>query len=416
MSTRDVGKTPPSSKKGNEFVLTYTKNMGIAMTKCLKFIGFIAAASAISTSALAGDVWNDTGAVYIDGMLQYSILDDKRDSKDDLGFQGGLGYNFAPNFALEFDYGTGSYKVKGFRGSSGPSEQIRALSLDVLYKFFPHSLFRPYILAGGGELQDRIGGEFDTNRAWMAEAGVGMLTGLGNQSGSTRIQLRTEAKYRREFIQNNAFIPNNPGDVVFGVGLQLSFGNPTRPAPVVSAPPPPEPAPTPREVVVAPPPPEPCHAPAGFQVDANCRIIEQTVVVRAVDFEFNSTQLTAPAQHTLDEVATALLTQPELNVEVQGHTDSIGTEGYNLGLSQRRAAAVKAYLVGRGLSATALTAKGYGKARPIASNDTAEGRAQNRRVAFEVTNGLAHVIVVKEGASDASTQAAKQGEPPNAKK
>jgi OmpA-OmpF porin, OOP family len=379
------------------------------------FFALIAAVSLVTTPAIAGDVWNDTGAVYLDGMLQYSILDDKRISKDDFGVQGGLGYNFAPNFALELNYGTGSYKVKGFAGSSGPSEQLRAASLDILYKFLPDSIFRPFILAGGGELKDRIVGNLDNNDSWMAEAGVGALTAIGSQSGSTRLQLRTEAKYRREFIQNNAFIPNNPGDVVFGVGLQLSFGNPTRPAPVASSPPAPEPAPVPREVVVAPAP-EPCHAPAGFQVDANCRIIEQTVVVRAVDFEFNSTQLTAPAQLTLDEVATALLTQPELNVEVQGHTDSIGTEKYNLRLSERRAVAVKAYLISRGLSATALTAKGYGKAKPIASNETAEGRAQNRRVAFEVTNGFAHVIVLKEGASDASTQAAKQGEPTNPKK
>jgi len=182
---------------------------------------------------------------------------------------------------------------------------------------------------------------------------------------------------------------------------------------IAAAPPPPEPAPIPREVPAEAPPPEPCHAPAGFQVDANCRIIEQTVVVRAIDFEFNSTQLTTPAQHTLDEVAAALLTQPELKVEIQGHTDSIGTDAYNLGLSQRRAAAVKAYLIGKGLNATALTAQGYGKAKPIASNATAEGRAQNRRVAFEVTNGFAHVIVLKEGASDASTEAAKHGESPS---
>jgi OOP family OmpA-OmpF porin len=383
--------------------------------KYLKFFGLIAAVSAATTSALAADVWNDTGAVYIDAMLQYSLLDQKRISKDDFGFQGGLGYNFAPNFALELNYSTGGYKLKGTQGSSGPSEQLRATSLDVTYKFFPNSIFRPFILAGGGELQDRIGANLDDNHSWMAEAGVGVLTGIGSQSGSTRLQLRTEAKYRREFIQNNALIPKNPGDVVFGVGLQLSFGNPTRPAPVVAAAPPPEPAPIPREVPVAPPP-EPCRAPAGFQVDADCHIIEQTVVVRAVDFEFNSTKLTVPAQHTLDEVAAALLTQPELDVEVQGHTDSIGTDNYNLGLSQRRAEAVKAYLISRGLNATALTAKGYGKAKPIAGNDTAEGRALNRRVAFEVTNGFAHVIVLKEGASDASTQAAKQGEPPNAKK
>jgi OmpA-OmpF porin, OOP family len=381
--------------------------------QCARLLGLIAAAGAVFGPVRAADVWNDTGAVYLDAMVQYTILDDKRISKDDLGFQGGAGYNFAPNFALEFNYGMGGFKVKGFSGSSGPSEQLRAASLDVLYKFLPNSLFRPYFLLGGGELQDRVGGEFDTNRTWMAETGLGILTGLGSQSGTTRVQLRTEAKYRREFIQNNAFIPNNPGDVVFGVGLQLSFGNPTRPAPVVaSAPPPPEPAPVPREVVVAPPP-EPCHAPAGFQVDENCHIIEQTVVVRAIDFEYNSTRLTAPAQQTLDEVAAALLTQPELNVEIQGHTDSVGSEAYNLDLSKRRAGAVKVYLVGKGLRASALAAKGYGKAKPLASNDTAEGRAQNRRVAFEVTNGLAHVIVLKEGASDASTQAAKRGEPPS---
>jgi OOP family OmpA-OmpF porin len=385
------------------------------MMKFIRDVGVVVAALALATPAFASDVWDDTGATYVDAMLQYSLLDDKRISKDDFGVQGGVGYNFAPNFALELNYGTGSYKVRGFAGDAGPSEQLRATSLDLLYKFFPNSIFRPYILTGAGELQDRIGGNLDNNHSWMAEAGVGALTGIGSQSGSTRLQLRTEAKYRREFIQNNELIPNNPSDVVFGVGLQLSFGNPTRPVPVVAAAPPPEPAPIAREAVVAPPP-EPCHAPAGFQVDANCHIIEQTVVVRAVDFEFNSTKLTVPAQHTLDEVAAALLTQPELNVEVQGHTDSIGTDSYNLGLSQRRADAVRAYLTSRGLSAGVLTARGFGKTKPIASNETAEGRAQNRRVAFEVTNGFAHVIVIKEGASDASTQAAKQGEPPNAKK
>jgi OmpA-OmpF porin, OOP family len=403
-------KTPSSSRQRSNFLLMFAK-YGDRKVKCFKYLGLIAAVSVVATRALAVDVWNDTGAVYIDPMLQYSILDNKRISKDDFGFQGGLGYNFAPNFALEVDYGSGSFKVKGFQGSSGPSEQLRAASLDVLYKFFPNSIIRPFILVGGGELQDKIAGDLENNHSWMAEAGVGALTGIGSQSGSTRLQLRTEAKYRREFIQNVALIPNNPGDVVFGVGLQLSFGNPTRPAPVVAAPPPSEPAPIPREIAVEAPAPEPCHAPAGFQVDANCRIIEQTVVVRAIDFEFNSTLLTAPAQRTLDEVAAALLTQPELKVEVQGHTDSTGTDAYNLGLSQRRATAVKAFLIGKGLSATALTAQGYGKAKPIASNDTAEGRAQNRRVAFEVTNGFAHVIVVKEGASDASTQAAKHGEP-----
>jgi len=136
------------------------------------------------------------------------------------------------------------------------------------------------------------------------------------------------------------------------------------------------------------------------------------VIVRAVDFEFNSTHLTPPAQETLDTVETALAAQPELTVEIQGYTDSVGSPAYNLKLSQRRADAVKDYLVSKGLSASALTARGYGKDNPIADNRTAEGRAQNRRVAFEITNAPAHVKVVTKDASSESTEAAEQGAPP----
>ena len=205
---------------------------------------------------------------------------------------------------------------------------------------------------------------------------------------------------------------------LFGLGIGYRFGG--HPAAVAAAPvaappppPPPSPAPPPPPVAASPP---PCTAPAGFKVDADCRIIEQSVIVRAVDFEYNSSQLTAPAQQTLNEVASALLTQPELNVEVQGHSDSIGSAAYNLSLSQRRADAVKAYLISKGVNASTLTAKGYGKTKPIFSNETAEGRTQNRRVEFEVTNGAAHVHVVNQGASAASTEAAGQGQQPRMKK
>jgi outer membrane protein OmpA-like peptidoglycan-associated protein len=155
--------------------------------------------------------------------------------------------------------------------------------------------------------------------------------------------------------------------------------------------------------------PAPCKAPAGFQVDANCRIIEQTVIVRAVDFEFNSVRLTVPAQQTLDQVAGALAQQPDLRVEVQGYTDSIGKDAYNLQLSQRRADAVKSYLISKGANGTTLTARGYGKANPVVSNDTPEHRAQNRRVAFEVTSGLPNVKVEVKPATPESTEAAVQG-------
>jgi outer membrane protein OmpA-like peptidoglycan-associated protein len=376
--------------------------------------GVIAAmcAGGVNHNASAADAYDDTGAWYFAPLGQYTLLDHRRISKDDFGFQVGVGYDFAPHLAGELALGNGAFRVKG----SGEHEKLFTAAFDVLYKIPPvTSIFRPYVIVGAGGMNDNIGpaGNFTE---WLAEGGLGALTGLGSQSGSTRLQLRTEAKYRYEFVKNVPGVPHNPGDVVFGVGLQLMFGARTPPPPPVARalppPPPPEPAPPP-------PPPAPaptCVAPAGFQVDANCRIIEQTLVVRAVDFEFNSAELTLPARQTLDEVAVSLVKQPELKVEIQGYTDSTGSAEYNLHLSQKRSESVRSYLIGKAVNAVGLTAKGFGKANPIATNATTEGRAQNRRVAFQVTSAPEHVKVVTEEATPASTEAAKQGEPTRAKK
>jgi hypothetical protein len=84
-----------------------------------------------------------------------------------------------------------------------------------------------------------------------------------------------------------------------------------------------------------------------------------------------------------------------------------------LKLSQRRADAVKEYLATKGVNPSTLTAKGFGKSDPIASNKTAEGRAENRRVAFRITNVPAHVHVTTEGATQATTEAAEQKATPS---
>lgn len=74
----------------------------------------------------------------------------------------------------------------------------------------------------------------------------------------------------------------------------------------------------------------------------------------------------------------------EWKIEIGGHTDYTGSDAYNQTLSQKRASAVRAYLISQGISAERLTAKGYGEAKPIASNETEEGKAENRRVEFKI--------------------------------
>jgi len=107
---------------------------------------------------------------------------------------------------------------------------------------------------------------------------------------------------------------------------------------------------------------------------------EKPVVLQGVNFEFDKAVLTADSRQILDRVAASLLTHPDVKVEVGGHTDSDGSSDYNLDLSDRRAKAARDYLVGKGVPASQLTARGYGETQPIADNNTADGKARNRRV------------------------------------
>lgn len=107
-------------------------------------------------------------------------------------------------------------------------------------------------------------------------------------------------------------------------------------------------------------------------------------MLNGVTFEFDKATLTPNAKTILNGVADALLARKDINVEIDGYTDDIGSAAYNLRLSQRRADSVKQYLIGRGVDAARMTTKGFGEAHPIASNKTEEGRALNRRVELKI--------------------------------
>ncbi len=135
--------------------------------------------------------------------------------------------------------------------------------------------------------------------------------------------------------------------------------------PVVQPPAPPPPPPPVAEAPPPPPPPPP---------------VAKRIVLRGVHFDFDKSKIRSDAEPILDDAADILKQNPNVTVEVNGYCDAIGTEAYNMKLSDRRAEAVVKYLESKGLPGDRLEPHGYGKTDFVATNKTAEGRAQNRRV------------------------------------
>jgi outer membrane protein OmpA-like peptidoglycan-associated protein len=108
-------------------------------------------------------------------------------------------------------------------------------------------------------------------------------------------------------------------------------------------------------------------------------------ILEEVQFAFDKATISPKSAELLDEIAAVMVEHPEiLRVEVEGHTDAVGTPAYNKNLSQKRADAVRKALIERGVTEDRLTAKGYGKDAPAADNDSPEGRTLNRRSLFTI--------------------------------
>jgi outer membrane protein OmpA-like peptidoglycan-associated protein len=116
------------------------------------------------------------------------------------------------------------------------------------------------------------------------------------------------------------------------------------------------------------PPPPPPPMPARIELSADAH------------FDFGSAKLKPAGEREIDEILPALQENAEVRILVEGYTDSVGSEAYNQRLSERRAEAVRDHMTSRGIAAERIETRGHGEANPVASNDTEEGRAQNRRV------------------------------------
>jgi outer membrane protein OmpA-like peptidoglycan-associated protein len=236
--------------------------------------------------------------------------------------------------------------------SRGLSDGER-LSYALAFNFQP----RPYvnlILKGEGDTSARH--PWDSREDHRVNALAGAIYGFPNG-------VAVHAAWQ---VDLHDPIPDNRGndlDYRIIAGVTYAFARPVAVAPPPPAPPAPPP-PTP------PPPPE--------------RRVER-VVLQSVHFEFDKSRLTPLGRRVLDEAAQNLKENANLSAEIEGHTDSVGTELYNLGLGKRRAEVVKGYLVLRHqVDPKRMSTLSYGEARPIADNRTQEGRALNRRVEFKV--------------------------------
>lgn len=373
----------------------------------------LAAAAALPLTAHAAD--EATNKWYAAPMFYGTWISDAKRADDDYSYGIAVGRNFGERFSLELGYNHGN-----FDGAVGLDDlKLDAFSVDGLVHFYRESKIHPYLTAGLFAIEgDRDVGP--TGSGSGLQAGFGIMSNLyTNPARTAVVTLRAEMKNRWTF---RARRPNtdDQSDTLAGIGLQFHFGaaNPL-PAAIVAEEPPPAPAPeAPKDSdgdgVIDPNdkcPDTPAGAavdangceldsdgdgvvdrldkcpgtPAGIKVDANGCEIEE-IVLRGVTFDTDKATLKPTSIAILDGIVDLLRKRPDAKVELRGHTDSVGRDSYNQKLSERRAQAVVDYLASKGIPAANLSARGLGETQPIASNDTPEGREQNRRVTLQFTD------------------------------
>jgi OOP family OmpA-OmpF porin len=242
--------------------------------------------------------------------------------------------------------------------------------------YFGDGGLRPYIAGGVGMQEHRNVMSEDDNLT--TSLGVGLQGKIAKHFSA-----RAQVLWRRDFDYKSQDT-SGFSDFIYSVGLSFDFGGtePPPPPPPAAPPPPPPPPPNPDlDGDGVPNERDKCpNTRPGAVVDLDGCEVEAVIELEGVYFDFDKATIKPEGKVVLNEAAALLKKHERVVVEVAGHTDSVGSDAYNQGLSERRANSVKDYLTAQGVTATRLTAKGYGESQPVASNDTDAGRAENRRV------------------------------------
>ena len=295
------------------------------------------------------------GAVEVEGFVNRYFTDVQRDYAHNEGnlFGGSIGYYLTDDVELALSYGEyHDLRGEGSRGSKNIKGNLT--DLKAIYHFGqPGVGLRPYVSAGFGHqsIGDANGG--GRNRSTLAIAGAGAKYYF------------TEMFYARAGVDALYNIDQGDTEWQAGVGVGLNFGGGSKPAP----------APAPVVAAAPEPMPEPAPEPA----------LETVRVELDVKFDFDKDRVKEESYGDIKNLADFMNQYPQTTTTVEGHTDSIGSDAYNQGLSERRANAVRNVLVNQyGVDGSRVNAVGYGKTRPVADNATDAGRAINRRVEAEV--------------------------------
>ena len=320
-----------------------------------------ALAMSVAVPLAASAAPREQGEWYISPKIGYGWADESRLSGDGMFLGLGLGYVFQENWTVEGEVGYNQFDGD-LVGDDTPLEWTQTTVAASVRYLWDMDAAHPYIgfAFGAGRNKLETGGVDDK---WGFHVGpiIGWEWDITDSSA-----FRAEVAHKYTDFENDGF-DESFWDTTAFIGFSHYFGGTEAPAPAPAPEPLPPPAPTPA------PTPEPPARPLPVSITLN-----------GVNFDFDKCTLRSDAIAILDE-AVRVLNGNDIRVEVAGHTDSVGTEEYNQKLSECRAKVVGEYLTGNGVSGAKIaTVNGYGELKPIDTNDTAEGRARNRRTELNV--------------------------------